>query len=117
MCRMFAPGDSRRTGQMGEGSLPAKPDPRSMHRHAFTKLGERQIGAALCNIAAIGPTSVLPLIPNPGARRHKRTRDMRGRAITWNYAPNLSSMHLGCTRYCRRISFAENRPRLFRMLL
>ena len=36
-------------------------------------------------------------IPNPGALRHERTRDMLGRAITWNYAPNLSSMHLYST--------------------
>jgi len=36
-------------------------------------------------------------VPNPGARRHERTREMLGRALTWNYAPGLSSMHLYST--------------------
>lgn len=31
--------------------------------------------------------------------RHQRTDDMLGRAITWNYAPGLTSMHLYSTRH------------------
>ncbi|HWJ70881.1 MAG TPA: MoaF N-terminal domain-containing protein [Sphingobium sp.] len=36
-------------------------------------------------------------IPKAGTLRHARTRELLGRAITWNYAPNLSSMHLYST--------------------
>jgi hypothetical protein len=33
-------------------------------------------------------------VPWAGNRRHERTRDLVGRALTWNYAPGLTSMHL-----------------------
>jgi hypothetical protein len=36
-------------------------------------------------------------IPAPGNLRHQRTREMLGRALTWNYAPGLTSMHLYST--------------------
>ncbi len=36
-------------------------------------------------------------IPDPGRRRHERTRDMLGRAFTWEYSPGLTSMHLYST--------------------
>ena len=36
-------------------------------------------------------------IPNPGGKRHERTRDMLGRAFTWEYSPGLNSMHLYST--------------------
>lgn len=38
-------------------------------------------------------------IPNPGSKRHERTRDMLGRAFTWEYSPGLNSMHLYSTPY------------------
>jgi hypothetical protein len=38
-------------------------------------------------------------IPNPGSKRHERTRDMLGRALTWEYSPGLNSMHLYSTPY------------------
>ena len=38
-------------------------------------------------------------VPNPGTRRHERTRDMLGRAFTWEYSPGLNSMHLYSTPY------------------
>ena len=38
-------------------------------------------------------------IPNPGRRRHQRTRDLLGRAFTWEYSPGLNSMHLYSTPY------------------
>ena len=38
-------------------------------------------------------------IPNPGRKRHERTRDMLGRAFTWEYSPGLNSMHLYSTPY------------------
>jgi hypothetical protein len=38
-------------------------------------------------------------IPNPGSKRHQRTRDMLGRAFTWEYSPGLNSMHLYSTPY------------------
>ena len=40
-----------------------------------------------------------PGIPNPGSKRHERTRDMLGRAFTWEYSPGLNSMHLYSTPY------------------
>jgi hypothetical protein len=36
-------------------------------------------------------------IPDPGSKRHERTRDMLGRAFTWEYSPGLNSMHLYST--------------------
>ncbi|MBN8830890.1 MAG: MoaF N-terminal domain-containing protein [Sphingomonadales bacterium] len=36
-------------------------------------------------------------IPSPGSQRHQRTRELLGRALTWNYAPGLTSMHLYST--------------------
>jgi hypothetical protein len=36
-------------------------------------------------------------IPDPGPRRHERTRDLLGRAFTWEYSPGLNSMHLYST--------------------
>lgn len=36
-------------------------------------------------------------IANPGGKRHERTRDMLGRAFTWEYSPGLNSMHLYST--------------------
>jgi hypothetical protein len=36
-------------------------------------------------------------IPDPGNRRHERTRELLGRAFTWEYAPGLNSMHLYST--------------------
>ena len=36
-------------------------------------------------------------IPDPGNRRHERTRDLLGRAFTWEYSPGLNSMHLYST--------------------
>jgi hypothetical protein len=36
-------------------------------------------------------------IPDPGRKRHERTRDLLGRAFTWEYAPGLNSMHLYST--------------------
>jgi hypothetical protein len=36
-------------------------------------------------------------IPDPGRRRHQRTRDLVGRAFTWEYSPGLNSMHLYST--------------------
>nr|WP_250890188.1 MoaF N-terminal domain-containing protein [Sphingobium nicotianae] len=36
-------------------------------------------------------------VPAPGTLRHQRTREMLGRALTWNYAPGLTSMHLYST--------------------
>ena len=36
-------------------------------------------------------------IPDPGRRRHQRTRDLLGRAFTWEYSPGLNSMHLYST--------------------
>jgi hypothetical protein len=36
-------------------------------------------------------------IPDPGSRRHERTRDLLGRAFTWEYSPGLNSMHLYST--------------------
>ncbi|MEO6040275.1 MAG: MoaF N-terminal domain-containing protein [Croceibacterium sp.] len=36
-------------------------------------------------------------IPDPGGRRHERTRDLLGRAFTWEYSPGLNSMHLYAT--------------------
>ena len=38
-----------------------------------------------------------PGIPDPGARRHERTRDLLGRAFTWEYSPGLNSMHVYAT--------------------
>lgn len=36
-------------------------------------------------------------IPDPGRQRHERTRDLLGRAFTWEYSPGLTSMHLYST--------------------
>ena len=36
-------------------------------------------------------------IPDPGNRRHERTRDLLGRAFTWEYSPGLNSMHVYST--------------------
>lgn len=36
-------------------------------------------------------------IPDPGQRRHERTRDLLGSAFTWEYSPGLNSMHLYAT--------------------
>jgi hypothetical protein len=36
-------------------------------------------------------------IPDPGDRRHERTRDMLGRAFTWEYSPGINSMHVYST--------------------
>lgn len=36
-------------------------------------------------------------IPDPGSRRHQRTRDLLGRAFTWEYSPGLNSMHVYST--------------------
>ena len=36
-------------------------------------------------------------IPDPGKKRHERTRDLLGRAFTWEYSPGLNSMHLYST--------------------
>ncbi len=36
-------------------------------------------------------------IPDPGTRRHERTRELLGRAFTWEYSPGLNSMHLYST--------------------
>ena len=36
-------------------------------------------------------------IPDPGNLRHERTRDLLGRAFTWEYSPGLNSMHLYST--------------------
>ena len=36
-------------------------------------------------------------IPDPGGQRHERTRDLLGRAFTWEYSPGLNSMHLYST--------------------
>jgi len=36
-------------------------------------------------------------VPTPGNERHRFTDEMLGRAITWNYAPGLTSMHLYST--------------------
>lgn len=36
-------------------------------------------------------------IPDAGNRRHQRTRDLVGRAFTWEYSPGLNSMHLYST--------------------
>jgi hypothetical protein len=36
-------------------------------------------------------------IPDPGWRRHQRTRELLGRAFTWEYSPGLNSMHLYST--------------------
>jgi hypothetical protein len=36
-------------------------------------------------------------IPEPGSARHERTRDLLGRAFTWEYSPGLASMHLYST--------------------
>jgi hypothetical protein len=36
-------------------------------------------------------------IASPGNQRHQRTRELLGRALTWNYAPGLTSMHLYST--------------------
>ncbi|MBO9517077.1 MAG: MoaF N-terminal domain-containing protein [Porphyrobacter sp.] len=36
-------------------------------------------------------------IPDPGTKRHERTRDLLGRAFTWEYSPGLNSMHLYST--------------------
>ncbi|HWK42793.1 MAG TPA: MoaF N-terminal domain-containing protein [Croceibacterium sp.] len=36
-------------------------------------------------------------IPDPGDRRHERTRDMLGRAFTWEYSPGVNSMHVYST--------------------
>jgi hypothetical protein len=36
-------------------------------------------------------------IPDAGRRRHQRTRDLLGRAFTWEYSPGLNSMHLYST--------------------
>jgi len=36
-------------------------------------------------------------IASPGKRRHQRTDELLGRALTWNYAPGLTSMHLYST--------------------
>ena len=36
-------------------------------------------------------------ILDPGSKRHERTRDLLGRAFTWEYAPGLNSMHLYST--------------------
>jgi hypothetical protein len=48
-------------------------------------------------------------MPAPGARRHQRTREMLGRALTWNYAPGLTSMHLYSTpRTVSWIIFTES---------
>jgi hypothetical protein len=38
-------------------------------------------------------------VPDPGTRRHERTRDLLGRAFTWEYSPGLNSMHLYSTPY------------------
>jgi hypothetical protein len=38
-------------------------------------------------------------IPDPGSKRHERTRDLLGRAFTWEYSPGLNSMHLYSTPY------------------
>jgi hypothetical protein len=38
-------------------------------------------------------------IPDPGGKRHRRTRDLLGRAFTWEYSPGLNSMHLYSTPY------------------
>ncbi len=36
-------------------------------------------------------------IADPGRKRHERTRDLLGRAFTWEYSPGLNSMHLYST--------------------
>jgi hypothetical protein len=36
-------------------------------------------------------------IPDPGRQRHERTRDLLGRAFTWEYSPGLNSMHVYAT--------------------
>jgi hypothetical protein len=36
-------------------------------------------------------------VPDPGSERHGFTDELLGRAITWNYAPGLTSMHLYST--------------------
>jgi hypothetical protein len=36
-------------------------------------------------------------IANPGTRRHERTRDLLGRAFTWEYSPGVNSMHVYST--------------------
>jgi len=36
-------------------------------------------------------------VPDPGEERHGFTREMLGRAITYNYSPGLTSMHLYAT--------------------
>lgn len=36
-------------------------------------------------------------VPDPGSRRHERTRDLLGRAFTWEYSPGLNSMHVYST--------------------
>lgn len=33
-------------------------------------------------------------VPSPGRRRHQFTDELVGRALTWNYSPGLTSMHL-----------------------
>jgi len=38
-------------------------------------------------------------IPDAGTKRHERTRDLLGRAFTWEYSPGLNSMHLYSTPY------------------
>jgi hypothetical protein len=38
-----------------------------------------------------------PGIPDPGSARHERTRDLLGRAFTWEYSPGLNSMHVYST--------------------
>ncbi|MEO6388673.1 MAG: MoaF N-terminal domain-containing protein [Croceibacterium sp.] len=38
-------------------------------------------------------------IPDPGSKRHERTRDLLGRAFTWEYSPGLNSMHVYSTPY------------------
>lgn len=36
-------------------------------------------------------------IPDCGTQRHQRTRDLLGRAFTWEYSPGLNSMHVYST--------------------
>ncbi|MBS1239637.1 MAG: Molybdenum cofactor biosynthesis protein, partial [Proteobacteria bacterium] len=36
-------------------------------------------------------------VPDPGNERHGYTKEMLGRAITYNYSPGLTSMHLYST--------------------
>ena len=62
-------------------------DERVSSRRSFLKAGAKTL------FGVIEADGITP----PGYARHQRTDELLGRALTWNYAPGLTSMHLYST--------------------